>query len=135
MDPVTHVDASALVAGWLRDTLPGYGVTGPVATDVPNPRPATFTTVERLGGVARNLVTDAPMLDIRRWSGNKHAAMADLQVIRSLLVALPRAAGTIDGHPVYRVVEIQGPASQADPRTGVTQATWVAEVWIRGATT
>lgn len=134
MAPIVFPDGAALVAGWLRSTLPGYGVNGPVVTDIPNPRPATFTRVERLGGVDRNLVTDAPTLDIQRWDPDKHSAMADLQIIRGLLHDLARSGQTIDGTPVYRVVEIQGPASQQDPASKSPRATWVAEVWLRGAT-
>lgn len=130
---VVHRDAAALVAAHLRSVLPGYGVTGPVVTRVPNPRPARWTLCRRIGGVARNVVVDGPMLDVQRWiDDDEHQAMDDLQVIRAVIRSLP--GQVVDGTQVYRVIEIQGPAMQDDTASQTRRATYVAEVLIRGTT-
>jgi hypothetical protein len=129
---VTHVDAAALVADHLRTVLPGLDVPGPVVTAVPKPRPTAFTTVRRIGGVTRNEVTDGPMLDIHVWAGNEHTAMERMQIVRSVIHDL--IGSTLDGNPVYRINEVQGPSMFPDTDSNQPRATYVVEVWIRGVT-
>jgi hypothetical protein len=44
------------------------------STDVPNPRPAKFVTVERTGGGRDNIVVDRPTVAIQSWAKTRKEA-------------------------------------------------------------
>ena len=43
----------------------------PWATRIPNPRPAAFGRVSRIGGVRQNLILEAPLLLVEAWAGGE----------------------------------------------------------------
>lgn len=132
MPAVVHVDAAALLAAHLRAELPDNDVDGPVVTSVPDPRPDAFTLVRRVGGVGRNLVTDGATVTVECWADNEHTAVARAQMARAILHDLPGTS--LDGHPVYRVIDIAGPAMLPDPESHQPRCTLTLEVWVRGTT-
>lgn len=127
---VTFPDAAALVASHLRIELPPAGFPGKVLSQVPDPRPGSFTAVRRFGGTTINPVTDRAVLVIECWAADEGDAMDRAQKARALINALP---GTlIDGVPIYRVNELGGPALDPDPLSAHPRVTFRSEVWMRG---
>jgi hypothetical protein len=124
-DPIAFPDAERLVIDYLT---PLVGV--PVSLTVPNPRPAAFVTVQRVGGARLNLVADDPTLAIEAWAASPTAAKAVLGVARAHLLAMGRQA--VDGVPVYRVAELGGPAYLPDPDSDQPRYTLTVQVALRG---
>lgn len=60
--------------------------------DAPNPMPASFVTVERTGGGARNKV-DAPILAVQVWAGGRKAAADMADAVRCDLESLTGTLG------------------------------------------
>lgn len=97
------------LVGWLPDAL---GV--PSYTEVPDPRPEEFSTVERTGGTA-TVGIDSPTVAVQLWAGSKARAEELALDCRDML--LERAAGLI---PQVRGVSITGgpyPFPDEDSRT------------------
>lgn len=125
-DLVVFADIEALLAGWLRDRL-----TVPVGNKVPNPRPDSFVTVQRHGGIRATVVTDAPQVGVECWAVTDAQAHDLAQTARAeLLYRLP--GQILDSHTVYRVDEFAGPQNLPDPISA--QPRWVFElqVHVRG---
>lgn len=118
-------DSTALIVDYLDGLL---GV--PVRHEVPNPRPATFVTVDRGGGTRHTIVTDAPLVLLEAWAASPEAAMDLIQLARAYLHDLP--GRVLDGHPVYRVDEAAGPANLPDPLSSQPRAVFTAVVHVRG---
>lgn len=130
-----HVDAVALLCTELRATLPALGVPGPVMSRIYTPtttpeRPARCTILRRVGGVRRNIVTDAPIITAESWALTEQVAIADAQIVRAALHGL--VGQVLDQSPVYRVVEVAGPAVLPDSISEQSRATATYEVWLRG---
>lgn len=122
---VTFPDVVALVAGYLADNI-----AAPVHKRVPNPRPAEFVTVERIGGTAA-LVVDSAQVMIHCWA-DTDADVADLAAeVRGVLGTMRGAV--IDGTQVYRVDELSGPADVPDPDSDQPRMRWTVAVQTRGA--
>lgn len=105
---IVNRNAEALIIGHLASVL-----TVPVSQAVPNPRPASFVTVRRVGGVRRQIVIDAATLAIEAWSSASGSATvaSDLaELARSHVNAMP---GDVAG--VVHVSEFAGPAYLPDP--------------------
>lgn len=128
--PVVFRDAAELVTRPLREQLPGLGHPGPVTTKVPQPRPAAFTTVRRVGGPRRSLVVDGPILVVEAWGPDTGAAMDRAQAARAVVTAL--VGQVVDGTQIYRVDELAGPADLPDPSSTQPRVTFTVEVWLRG---
>jgi hypothetical protein len=124
---IVFPDAEGLVIDYLRDLLDV-----PVSGTVPNPRPGEFVTVRRLGGVRRNLVTDAPMLTVEAWAAGDVAAHDLAQLARAHVHAMARAS-VLTEPAVYRVVEIAGPGHLPDPVSAQSRYVFTVEVAVRGA--
>ena len=120
--------AVVLVVDWLDAN---FAI--PVHATVPDPRPADFLLVRRVGGVPQNPVTDGPMFTIESWrTGDPVQAEDDLLTVRRLLAGL-RGSG-IGGRPVYRVDEIAGPGYLPDPDSDHDRYTMTVIIGIRGFT-
>ena len=66
MDPL---DIEAVLIAWLAKEL---GL--PVSADVPDPRPKTFITVERVGGARDSVVVDRPSVAVQCWASSRAQA-------------------------------------------------------------
>lgn len=122
---VLHGDAQGLVG----TILAGLGV--PVVSRVPNPRPAAFIRVQRQGGTASQIVADNPMVTVESWAETEEAAHDTLQLVRQ---AIKGAQGTVvTGVPIYRVIEVAGPASLPDPDSRQERWSYMAQLMTRGA--
>lgn len=97
----------------------------PVASRVPNPRPAAFVQIRRGGGTATPPVRDSPAMDVLSWAPDQPTATATLATIRAAIWALPNV--TDFGATVYRVEERLGPSQINDPDTG-TPLCWMTVV-------
>lgn len=91
-------DAVALVVSYLNGLH-----TPDVVSEVPNPRPAEFIQVRRVGGAGLPPVRDVARLDIFTWSTGAPAAMALGNTVRAQMLALART--TLLGVQCYRVEE------------------------------
>lgn len=124
-DPIEFPDAERIVIDFLT---PRVGV--PVSLRVPNPRPASFVTVQRVGGPRLNLVADNATLAIEGWAASPTAAKTVLGVARAHVLAMGNQA--VGDVPVYRVNEIGGPAYLPDPDSDQSRYTLTVEVAMRG---
>src|SRR5690606_15009119 len=94
----------------------------PVRGKVPDPRPDSFVTVRRTGGVRQSMVSDAAQLTVECWASSDEAAHDLAQTCRAILLAL--SGSTVDDVPVYRVSEVGGPALLPDPLSGQPRCTF-----------
>lgn len=125
---ITFPDAVALVIGHLTDDPT---ITVPVHKRVPADRPASFVTVQRVGGPA-GLVTDEAQVMIHCWGDNDEDA-ADLAIeVRGSLGTMRGAI--VDGTQVYRVTELSGPADVPDPDSDQCRMRWTVTIQVRGTT-
>lgn len=111
-----YLDVEQAVTAHLRALL---GV--PVVTRVPDPRPAEFVQVRRVGGTAE-LVWDRPRIDVFAWAPDDEIAH-DLGM--AARAALHDLQGTsVLGVPCYQVEEFLGPRRADDEPTG-TPRIWL----------
>jgi hypothetical protein len=123
---VVFPDAVAVAITELRARLPHYGYPAvPVTNRVPDPRPSTFVTVDRGGGVASNIVTDVATLLFEVWGapgGDSPYTLA--QVCRGIMHAL--LGRVVAGVTIYKIDEFAGPGAlpdqSAQPRVVFTLA-------------
>lgn len=122
--PVTYPDAQLAVVDYLRPLLAPV----PVSVRVPNPRPAAFVTLRRVGGQADTLI-DQARIDLFAWAGSDSAAHDLAMALRHHLAAMPGLRG---GVRVTRIQEFSGPLPAPDesgqPRWLVTY-----EISLRGS--
>lgn len=126
MEVIVFPDAAAIVIGHLAGELDP-----PVLPRIPNPRPDTFVTVQRVGGPRRNLVTDAATLAIEAWAPTEEAAHDLAQLARGHVAAM--VGDLFAGVPVYRVDEFSGPQLLPDPTSDQPRYTFTVAVATRGA--
>ena len=98
--------------------LLGAGVTAYVK--LPPTFPERLVLVTRTGGIARDMVTDAPMLSFdcyaqSRGSADEGEAVALAGRLRSWCASLERDGELLDV-PVYEVTGVGGPYRNPDPR-------------------
>lgn len=102
----------------------------PVVSRIPNPRPAEFIRVSRVGGTRRNQVTDAGLVVVEAWATSE-ADAADLgEAARSLVHSLEQT--TVGGYWVRRVREIGGLQSYPDGPTNTPRYQFTAQIDTRG---
>lgn len=97
---------------------------------VPNPRPATFMVVRRVGGPRQNLVVDNAMLTIEGW-GTRTVAKDLLARARGEIHAM--RGQVLGGTTVYKVTETSGPAFLPDPDSNHARYSMTMQVAMRGA--
>jgi hypothetical protein len=90
------------VVGLVRTYLDGLHAI-PVVSKVPEPRPAEFIQIRRIGGAALPPVRDLPRVDIFCWSTGGPEAMTLGNTVRAQMFALARTAPS--GVQCYRVEE------------------------------
>jgi hypothetical protein len=103
------------------------GSTLPASTKVPNPRPAEFLVIRRIGGSARDLVTDVPVIQIEAWASTESRAQLIAQTARAVVHWLR----DINGITVELDEEVVGPVSYPD---GSAQARYIGSysIAVRG---
>lgn len=127
---VVFPDITAAVIDFVRAQLVAAGSSAPVTMRVPNPRPGAFVTIQRVGGVRRNLVVDEATLTVEAWGSTEPAAHDLAQLARAAVhaaVGQVTSAGTI-----YRTGEFAGPASLPDPDSDQPRYTFTVTVAARG---
>lgn len=117
--PVEFPDAVEVVITYLRSVLPGI----PILPSVPEPRPAEFIRIERLGGLRDSIVTDRPRIDIHCWSDSQAHAEELMRRTRAYAHAMPG---------VYRVREVAGPQWLPDSTSGQARYAFAIEFATRG---
>lgn len=128
---VVMPDAVYVLGSFLQAELPDYGWDIPVRDRVPTTRPARFVVVRRVGGVARNVVTDEPMVTVEAWAPTHQEAQDICALARALIHALP---GTVQGStPVYRITDVSGPQLLPDELSAQPRYTCTLQVAMRGA--
>lgn len=111
-------NVESLVVAYLRGALPVYGLTMPVGTTVPNPRPTESVTVYRTGGIRRDIVTDQPQITIDVRAGTEKRAVYIIGFVRGLVNELDKS-NEFDGNQVQYVEELAGPGNLPDPISGI----------------
>jgi hypothetical protein len=124
VESIVFPDATATVITGLDAAL-----TEPVSSRVPNPRPATFVTVQRAGGPRRNIVTDEATLIVESWAATPAAAHDLAQNARATIHAL--LGTSVDGVRILRTEETSGPAYLPDPDSQQARYTQTFSVALR----
>lgn len=101
----------------------------PVASEVPNPRPAEWLQIRRVGGTKVPPVRERARVDCIYWAATQPAAMTGALQVRALANAL-HGTSTL-GIPVYTVEEFLGPHQLDDPLTGSPRALATYSLLIR----
>jgi len=125
MDTIVFGDIVATIVTHL-DTL----LSVPVNNRVPNPRPAAFVLVSRVGGTRETMVSDAPMLTVEAWAQTPEAAHDLIQAARAHIYAM--TYGQFAGVQIYRVTEAGGPAALPDPLSDQPRYSMTVQVSYRG---
>lgn len=119
MEAYEFIDAEAALIQYLRPWK--------ASTQVPSTKPAEHILVARVGGTADRFM-DRPMVTFI-VSALSWPAAADLaRRVRQKLMS----ASELGGLPVYRWVEIGGPARSPDPDTGDPRYQFTLEFRVRG---
>jgi hypothetical protein len=111
-------DAEAAVIGHLAAQLDV-----PVAGRVPNPRPAAFVRVERLGGPRETRVSEAANFAIEAWAGTDVDASALLNTARTHLFDVEGA--------LFGADEYGGPTRLPDPTGSMSRYTASFAIRVR----
>lgn len=129
MSTVLFADAVDVVLSRLKAALP----TLTFVHKTPTTRPLVYTRVLRTGGPRTNLVVDGAQLTFESYAPTDDVAMANAQLVRAHLNALPEQFGVTPA--IYKVEEFSGPGNLVDPVSQSPRATWTSVVSIRGSST
>lgn len=130
MDPVLFPDTVTLSVDYLAEQLVDAGYDTPVVSAVPNPRPAEFVHLYRLGGPRNTPVSDRAQIAVDTWGDDDIAAHDLAQIARAHIVAM--YGQVVAGVQVYRVDELSGPSSLPDPESGQARYSFQVAVMVRG---
>jgi hypothetical protein len=97
-----------------------------VATKAPSTG-TRYTRVSRVGGAARDLVTDSPMILVECFADDGVTAEADVRVDRALMMAAARLSDD-----VTRVQDVGGPSFLPDPDTHLPRYQFTVQLDMRG---
>ena len=95
---------------------------------VPNPRPARFVVIRRVGGPRDSLVTDAASLTVEGWAEDHREAEDLTNAARAVIHAMPGR----NGNAVTRTDELAGTALLPDPESRWPRHTATLTVTVRG---
>ncbi len=130
MQQILFPDVEHLLISAVADGLTAAGMTTHVGSMVPNPRPASFVRIERIGGPVRDRVVDDALVTVEAWA-TTHPAAWDLAA-RTRAIVLGLEGTVVDGAVLYGVVEASGPGSLPDPDSDMRRFTWTCQVSTRG---
>lgn len=122
---VIQPDVEALVIDALAENLPLVGISVPVGTRVPNPRPPTFVRVLRAGGTKETLVSEQAWVIVEAYAVLERDASDLLSYCRGILHAQ-------DGGPLFGTFEVSGPVNLPDPTTSLVRYTQTVGIRARG---
>lgn len=105
---IVFADAEATLINYLAEQLGGV-----VAGKVPNPRPAEFVRVERLGGPRETRVSEAANFAVEAWAQTDADAAALLNTARSHLFDVEGA--------MFGADEYGGPTRLPDPTESMSR--------------
>jgi len=122
-------DPEAAVVTFLNTRLTNAALPARASTRVPNPRPASFVTVNRIGGSLRSVAHEDAMVTVECWGASSVSASTLARKVASWLVELdsggchvPQGSSGWVGRPAY----LEDPIAQV-PR-------YVMTVIVRGRT-
>lgn len=121
---ITFPDAEAFVVGFLKSRVERGG--RKVATKAPKTG-TRYTRVSRVGGSARDLVTDSPLILVECFAGDGVTAADDAKIDRALLMAAARLTDD-----VTRVQDAGGPSFLPDPDTNLPRYQFTVQLDLRG---
>ncbi len=98
-------DSEAKIIEYLRTQLEARGENLPVGRWHTRSEPAERLRVSRIGGNARNLVTDSALIQIEIWASDLARGSQLAALTRALLLASPRTSDE-----VIRAEDVTGPA-------------------------
>jgi hypothetical protein len=101
-----------------------------VSTRVPDPRPASFVRLRRVGGTRRDLVTDSALIVVECWAADSVAAR-DLGA-RTLAHVHEMPDVEVSGASIRRVVEVGGLQSFPDPVTDSPRYQFTVQIDTKG---
>jgi len=127
---IVFPDVAAAVIAGLEAELAARSNTTPVRSRVPDPRPATFVRVRRIGGPRRNLVVDDATVVVEAWAADEASGHDLAQLCRGIVHSF--AGSTIADTTIYRVDEIAGPGLLPDPVSEQTRWTFTLQISARG---
>lgn len=122
MPAVEFPDAEAIVVTFLTTRT-----ASPVATKVPNPRPARYTRAWRTGGAAENRIVDKPIITVTCTAPNSTTASADAAAARSAFLNEAAAMPL-----VRKVEEVSGLYYDPDPDTSEDRYSFSMRLTVRG---
>lgn len=122
---VVFPDAVLVTIQYLRGAFPDAAV----YSRVPDPRPAEFIRIERLGGLRRSLILDRPRIDVECWSDSEGGAADLCASVRAYVLAM---AGKRGETTVYDVTEVSGPMWLPDSVSGQPRYSFAVEFSTRG---
>jgi acetylornithine deacetylase/succinyl-diaminopimelate desuccinylase-like protein len=132
MDPILFADTTTIIIDRLSNTLGGEGFADDVYSSIPNPRPAEFVVVERLGGPRQNIVADNAHIAVDCWAATDREAHDLAQMCRAFIHAMQGLA--FEGGTVGRIDELSGPYRNPDPDSGQDRYSFQVTVAVRGQT-
>lgn len=86
-----------------------------------------YTRISRVGGAARDLVTDSPMILVECFAADGVTAADDAKIDRALLMASARLSDD-----VTRVIDVGGPSFLPDPDTNLPRYQFTVQLDMRG---
>lgn len=107
---VIDADAEDVLGSWLQERLAAQGITIPVGSRVPTPRPAEFVRLIRTGGPRRTVISDEPQVTVDCYADTETRAYVIAKTVRGFMNAAPLFLDV-----VARVVELAGPQNYPDP--------------------
>lgn len=128
---VVFGDVEGLLCTALPPLLAARGMTYPVGTRVPNPRPAAFWRVLASGGKRHNYVEDNPTVTVESWAATETQASSMARTIRAVIEGL--AGQTVNGTLICRARDFSSPANLPDPASAQIRYTSTGSIYIRGA--
>jgi hypothetical protein len=125
-------DVTSLLIAWLTAELPDLQAAVPVYRAVPNPRPASFVTVQLQGGEGRstdNPAVDRAQVEVSAWAATAAGAHDLAQNCRALVHA---ARGAVLGTTqIYMVEDFGAPTDEPDPVSDQHRFTFRAQITVR----
>lgn len=127
---VVFPDVEQLLIDALPSRLAAHGMTQPVGTRVPSPRPAEFFRVLVTGGSRQNLVEDNPTVTVEAWAQTESRASLMARTLRAVLESL--AGQVIGGTTIYRARDFSAPVNLPDPTSAQVRYTSTGSILLRG---